>query len=281
MQFIVGTRINNAQMLLDATTYSINEISKIIGYDNQLYFSRLFHKLKGYSPREYRKLRNKFWNPQRGYHRIIKTMICGILFSLLQFLFYKLTPCSPYISATSYKEICFLSPAFRILFVGYYLPPLPASHTTCFPATWCHHRPQTVAYRTLHFSWLRLPFSQIGYSLGRILYPNLILHSLSPQVATSEWFLYKMLPHLPDLYHRGVLLQSLQSAWMVRRYRTPYRKISRQPSPACFLQLLLLTGMPHCHHLFGIFMVHRCIHNCCFHVLILPCVNPSHSGSRS
>jgi hypothetical protein len=31
-----------------------------------------------------------------------------------------------------------------------------------------------------------LPFSQIGYSLGRILYPNLILHSLSPQVATSE-----------------------------------------------------------------------------------------------
>ena len=59
MQFIVGTRINNAQMLLDATTYSINEISKIVGYDNQLYFSRLFHKLKGYSPREYRKLRNK------------------------------------------------------------------------------------------------------------------------------------------------------------------------------------------------------------------------------
>ena len=34
--------------------------AKIIGYDNQLYFSRLFHKLKGYSPREYRKLRNKF-----------------------------------------------------------------------------------------------------------------------------------------------------------------------------------------------------------------------------
>ena len=59
MQFIVGIRINNAQMLLETTTYSINEISKIVGYDNQLYFSRLFHKLKGYSPREYRKLRNK------------------------------------------------------------------------------------------------------------------------------------------------------------------------------------------------------------------------------
>ncbi|MBD8930640.1 MAG: helix-turn-helix domain-containing protein, partial [Ruminococcus sp.] len=52
-----GIRINNAQMLLETTTYSINEISKIVGYDNQLYFSRLFHKLKGYSPREYRKIR--------------------------------------------------------------------------------------------------------------------------------------------------------------------------------------------------------------------------------
>ena len=60
MRFVVGIRINNAQMLLETTTYSINEISKIVGYDNQLYFSRLFHKLKGYSPREYRKLRNKF-----------------------------------------------------------------------------------------------------------------------------------------------------------------------------------------------------------------------------
>ena len=42
MQFIVGIRINNAQMLLETTTYSINEISKIVGYDNQLYFIRLF-----------------------------------------------------------------------------------------------------------------------------------------------------------------------------------------------------------------------------------------------
>ena len=55
----VGIRINNALMLLETTTYSINEISKIVGYDNQLYFSRLFHKLKGYSQEEYRKLRNK------------------------------------------------------------------------------------------------------------------------------------------------------------------------------------------------------------------------------
>ena len=57
MQFIVALRVNNAQVLLEATNYSINEISKIVGYDNQLYFSRLFHKLKGDSPRDYRKNR--------------------------------------------------------------------------------------------------------------------------------------------------------------------------------------------------------------------------------
>ena len=57
MQFIVALRVNNAQVLLEATNYSINEISNIVGYDNQLYFSRLFHKLKGDSPRDYRKTR--------------------------------------------------------------------------------------------------------------------------------------------------------------------------------------------------------------------------------
>ncbi len=57
MQFIVALRVSNAQVLLETTNYSINEISKIVGYDNQLYFSRLFHKLKGFSPREYRKTR--------------------------------------------------------------------------------------------------------------------------------------------------------------------------------------------------------------------------------
>ncbi len=55
MQFIVSLRINNAQLLLETTSYSINEISAIVGYENQLYFSRLFRKQKGCSPIQYRK----------------------------------------------------------------------------------------------------------------------------------------------------------------------------------------------------------------------------------
>ena len=55
MQYIVAARISNAQLLLETTQYSIAEISRIVGYDNPLYFSRLFHKQKGFSPSAYRK----------------------------------------------------------------------------------------------------------------------------------------------------------------------------------------------------------------------------------
>lgn len=55
MQYIVSLRMTNAQMLLENTTYSVKEIGYIVGYDNPLYFSRIFHKQKGVSPKEYRK----------------------------------------------------------------------------------------------------------------------------------------------------------------------------------------------------------------------------------
>lgn len=48
-------RIYNAEVLLQNQHYSINEIARIVGYDNPLYFSRIFQKTKGISPSEYRK----------------------------------------------------------------------------------------------------------------------------------------------------------------------------------------------------------------------------------
>ncbi len=54
MQYIVSIRITNAQVLLETTNYNITEIGSIIGYDNPLYFSRIFRKQKGVSPSEYR-----------------------------------------------------------------------------------------------------------------------------------------------------------------------------------------------------------------------------------
>lgn len=55
LQYLVSIRIANAQVLLETTTYTVTEIGRIVGYDNPLYFSRIFHKQNGVSPSEYRK----------------------------------------------------------------------------------------------------------------------------------------------------------------------------------------------------------------------------------
>lgn len=55
MQYILNIRINNAVSLLESTGYNISEIAAIVGYDNSLYFIRIFKKQKGVSPSDYRK----------------------------------------------------------------------------------------------------------------------------------------------------------------------------------------------------------------------------------
>lgn len=55
MQFVTSIRMTNAQMLLETTNYTVGEISRIVGYDNPLYFSRLFRKQKGCPPSQCRK----------------------------------------------------------------------------------------------------------------------------------------------------------------------------------------------------------------------------------
>ena len=55
MQYILSKRIYNAEILLHDSTYNVTEIAEIVGYDNPLYFSRIFKKVKGVSPSEYRK----------------------------------------------------------------------------------------------------------------------------------------------------------------------------------------------------------------------------------
>lgn len=55
MQYILSKRIYNAEILLHDSSYNVTEIAQIVGYDNPLYFSRIFKKVKGLSPSEYRK----------------------------------------------------------------------------------------------------------------------------------------------------------------------------------------------------------------------------------
>ena len=56
MQYLLTIRVNNAASLLETTDYSMAEIAAIVGYEDSLYFSRLFRKIMGVSPRDYRNL---------------------------------------------------------------------------------------------------------------------------------------------------------------------------------------------------------------------------------
>mgnify|MGYP002510238722 FL=1 len=55
MQYLTSIRIGKAKELLKDTNYSIQEISNLVGYENPLYFSRIFRKQTGLSPSAYRK----------------------------------------------------------------------------------------------------------------------------------------------------------------------------------------------------------------------------------
>ena len=56
LQYILGLRLKNAQTLLELTDCSVGEVAAAVGYDNALYFSRLFRRHLGLSPREYRRI---------------------------------------------------------------------------------------------------------------------------------------------------------------------------------------------------------------------------------
>ena len=58
MQYIVSLRIAAAKSYLENSNKNIAEIALTVGYDNPLYFSRLFKKYTGLTPSEYRQ-RNK------------------------------------------------------------------------------------------------------------------------------------------------------------------------------------------------------------------------------
>lgn len=53
-QFMIRIRMGKARELLASSPYNISEIAAMVGYDNPLYFSRIFKKNVGVSPKEYR-----------------------------------------------------------------------------------------------------------------------------------------------------------------------------------------------------------------------------------
>lgn len=58
LKYLTTIRTNRAKELLEGTAYTISEVGSIVGYDNPLYFSRIFRNETGMSPKQYRKMRS-------------------------------------------------------------------------------------------------------------------------------------------------------------------------------------------------------------------------------
>jgi len=59
IQQFIRFKMEHARYLLDTTTKPVNLIARELAYDDAYYFSRLFKKVIGLSPREYRRLRRR------------------------------------------------------------------------------------------------------------------------------------------------------------------------------------------------------------------------------
>lgn len=54
-KFLIKARLENAALLLKSGSYRVNEVSKRVGYSNQLHFSNEFKRFYGLSPLNYQK----------------------------------------------------------------------------------------------------------------------------------------------------------------------------------------------------------------------------------
>jgi len=54
-QYLLSIRIEQAKRLLSDSTFSVSDISSMVGFEDSFYFSRIFKKITGVTPREYRK----------------------------------------------------------------------------------------------------------------------------------------------------------------------------------------------------------------------------------
>ncbi|MBE6740510.1 MAG: helix-turn-helix transcriptional regulator, partial [Ruminococcaceae bacterium] len=56
-QYYIALAVDKGRYLLTNTSYSISEISLLCGIEDSFYFSRIFKKHTGLSPRDYRNTR--------------------------------------------------------------------------------------------------------------------------------------------------------------------------------------------------------------------------------
>lgn len=64
INYLINKRIDESKSLLSTTNYSIRDISSMVGFSNSSYFSQMFKKITGISPKDFRSnnLKNKTEN---------------------------------------------------------------------------------------------------------------------------------------------------------------------------------------------------------------------------
>lgn len=60
VNYLKDIRIKEAKRLLEETEYKVQEIGKMVGYENDKHFMKLFKSTCGISPSEYRKSSDNF-----------------------------------------------------------------------------------------------------------------------------------------------------------------------------------------------------------------------------
>ena len=58
LEYIARRRISEAKALLSGTSFEIGEIGRMVGYPDRNYFSIVFRRMEGVSPREYRRAKD-------------------------------------------------------------------------------------------------------------------------------------------------------------------------------------------------------------------------------
>ena len=56
MDYLTELRVNKSKELLCRDDLSVQDVAELVGYRNLKYFSRLFKKITGVSPSDYKKL---------------------------------------------------------------------------------------------------------------------------------------------------------------------------------------------------------------------------------
>jgi len=61
-KYILSKKMEEARNLLTYSEYSYSEIASILAFSSQSHFTKVFKTETGYTPREYRNIKNKGWN---------------------------------------------------------------------------------------------------------------------------------------------------------------------------------------------------------------------------